>query len=240
MPIATIEELREALKDNPQVDEILTFIDTAIETEKSTGITGRRKANQEAQGLRKFKQALEDAGFDGDSEGVTDWLESLRAPAPGDPAKPGEPNPEIDKLRREFAKAQRDLESARTEASKVKAMADKRAIKSKLNDALRDKVYGPDLLADSLIGEGRVKLTEDEEVVFVHGEDEFDFNSGLKKLLESRPDLLRNTQAPGARSTTRPNQAAPRYTTDQLKNMTANEIAADMSNVLESMKSMKT
>jgi len=236
MAISNVDELKEALKDHPSINDIMAYLENAIDAEKQTGISSKRRANQEAQSLRRWKQVLEEAGYDGDADGVAEWLQAKAAAS----TKPGEPNPEIDKLRKEFAKAQKALEDEKQNASKIKTTADRRSIKAKLIEAFRDKVYGHDLLADSLINDGKVKLTEDEQVVFVNGEDEVEFGAGVKKLLESRPDLVKNTQAPGARSGTRPTSAQPRYSLDQLKNMSANDIAADMANVLESVKSSKT
>ena len=238
MPFSTLEELERSLTDskNPQATDILEFIRSAVENEKQTGITLKRKANSEAQNLRRWKTKLEELGYDGDDpEAIAEWLKQ-KAP----PVKEGEPNPEIEKLRREFKKAQDALAEKTAEASKVKATSDSRAIKAKLTEALRDKVYGHDLLADTLISSGRVKLADDESVVFVNGEDELDFEKGVKRLLESRPDLLKNTQTPGAKSGNRSTSAAPRYTMDQLKTMSAEQIAADIDNVNASMRAMTT
>ncbi|MBD3387598.1 MAG: hypothetical protein GF414_01530 [Candidatus Altiarchaeales archaeon] len=235
MPFETLEELKEALKDHDSLNDIVDFLTKSVEAEKQTGIQSRNKANQEAQSLRRWKKSLEEAGYEGDPEGIAEWLESKATPQDGDGSSDSKTNAEIAKLRREFEKQKKELEEERAGAQKIKAESDKRAIKSALQDAL-GKMSGHQYVIDSLILGGKVKLTEDEEVVFVDGENEVDFQSGVKGILESNPDLLPNTQAPGARSKTRPQQASPHFTSSQLKNMSAEEIAANMDNVLDSLK----
>ena len=240
MTIGSQEDLERSLTEskNPQAAEIMEFVRSAIENEKQTGISSKRKANAEAQNLRRWKTKLEELGYDGeDPEAMAEWLAKQKAPAAPDA---NQPNPEIDKLRKEFKRAQEALAEKTAEAARVKATADSRAIKAKLTEALRDKMFGHDLLADTLISQGKVKLADDESVVFVNGEDELDFEKGVRKLLESRPDLLKNTQSPGAKSGNRQQSAAPRYTMDQLKTMSAEQIAADMDNVNASMRAYKT
>ena len=236
MAITSIEDLRQVLKDSPAVEEIVGFVNAQVEAEKQQGIATHRKANNEAQGLRKWKTAMETVGYQGEPDGIEEWLaEKTKA----QPEKKGGPDPEIEKLRREFKKAQEALVEAQGKAAAIKAASDKRAIKAKIADALRDKVYAHDLLADSLIANGMVKLTEDEQVVFVKGDDEIEFNTGVKQLLESRPDLVKNTQAPGARSNGRPVQGTPVYTFDRLKGMTQAEMVANMADIDASLKAQK-
>ncbi len=235
MAITSQAELEVALSQHPQSAEILEYVASAVEAEKQTGITLKRKANAEAHGLRKWKQAVESVGFEADDpEGLQAWIEEKIKKAP--PPDPNAPNPEVEKLRKEFAKATKALEDEKANAAKIKLTADRRAIKAKLVEALREKVYGHDILAENLINSNAVKLAEDESVVFVNGDDEMEFTAGVKKLLESRPDLLKNNQVPGAQSKTKPNGgAAQRYTIEQIKTMTPEQIAADMDNVKASM-----
>lgn len=236
MAIMSIEDLRQVLKDSPALNDVVAFVEGQVDAERNKGVEAHRKVTKEAQSLRRFKQALESAGYEGDAEQVDEWLQSMKKT----PAKPdGQVDPEIEKLRKEFLKAQKALEEEKANVSKIKQSSDRKTMKAKIAEALRDKVYGHDLLADSLIGEGRVKLLEGDEVVFVDGDNEVEFGAGMKKLLESRPDLLKNTQAPGARSGTRPQGGKPTYTIDQLKSMSTQEIAANMNEIMSSLKASK-
>lgn len=240
MAIKSLEDLTTVLSQHPQSAEILEFINASIEEERQLGIKLKGKANSEAHSLRRWKQAVEAAGYDAeDPEGIQAWVESKIKPVVSQTPEDGAPNPEIEKLRKEFAKAQKALDEERANAAKIKETADRRQIKAKLVEALRDKVYGHDLLADNLINGRQVKLADDESVVFVSGEDELEFDKGVKKLLESRPDLLKNTQVPGARSSSRPNSAAVKYSMEKIKSMTQEEIAADMENVKASLAAFK-
>jgi len=234
MPFASIEEFKEAVKGLSNAADVEDYLNQAVEAERQSKLGKQRKTNEEAQLFKRYKVALEAAGYDGLAEDLDDWIAGLKKPA-----DKGAADPEIDKLRKEFAKAQKALEEEKANVQKIKSSADRKTVRSKLVEALRDKVYGPDLLADSLISEGKVKLGDDESVLFVNGEDETEFGAGVKKLLETRPDLVRNTQAPGAKSGTRSQAAAPRYSLDQLKSMSANEIANDMQNVLASIGTQK-
>ena len=236
MAITSIEDLRQVLKDSPAVEEIVGFVNAQVEAEKQQGIATHRKANNEAQGLRKWKTAMETVGYQGEPDGIEEWLaEKTKA----QPEKKGGPDPEIEKLRREFKKAQEALIAEQQKAAAIKAASDKRLIKARLSESLRDNMHAYDLLADSLINDGRVRLTEDERVVFVDGDNEIDYEVGLKKLRESRPDLMKNTQAPGARSNGRPVQGTPVYTFDRLRGMTQAEMVANMADIDASLKAQK-
>lgn len=239
MPITTLEELNNALSQHPQSADILEYINSAIESEKSTGIKLKSRANAEAHAMRKWKQAIEALGYDQDDpDALADWLaEKTKVPT----RKPDEnqPNPEIEKMKKEFARAQKALADAQEEAKRIKQTSDRRTMKGKLVEALRDKVYGHDLLADNLITDGKVRLSEDESIVFLNGDDEIEFDKGLKKLLDSRPDLLKNTQTGGARSGSRPVSGNPKFSLEQIKTMSQEDIAANLDDVKASMKAYK-
>ena len=67
---------------------------------------------------------------------------------------------------------------------------------------LNEKVYGADLLTQSLISSGKVRLQDDEKtVVFVGDNDSIiPVDDGIKTILETRKDIVKNTQNPGSGS----------------------------------------
>jgi len=242
----SLDELKAALSQSPQAAEIIEYVNdlqikSAEQIEQIGSLLGKsRRANSEAVTLKALKKKLTEFGYEGeDPEEFAEWFEKQKATAAPAPDT-NLPNPEIEKLRREFKKAQEALAEKTAEASKVKMVSDSRAIKAKLTEALRDKIFGHDLLAETLIAQGKVKLAEDETVVFVNGEDEIDFDKGIKKVIESRPDLQKNTQAGGAKSSNRQTAARPVYTLDQIRSMSSDEMDAHMEEVTASMKALKT
>jgi hypothetical protein len=250
MSIQSLEDLKVALEKNENGSDILAFVEQAIGTERQRGETEKSQANSEARNRReqvkKLKAVLAKLGYQ-EGEDVDTFAETLSeklGSAHQGVTPSGEESDvakELAKLRRDFDKTRKELEKERQASSEIKAKAAQKTIRSKLADALRDKVLAHDLLADSLISKGQVKLDDDDEsVVFIDGEDTVDFDTGVKKLLESRSDILRNQQTPGSRTTAR--NAGPtgaKYSRQQLESMSQAEIAADRQGVYASWNAIR-
>lgn len=102
---------------------------------------------------------------------------------------------EIDALKAQIAEKEKAAEQAQTKFRNAK-------ITSQLSDVMNGKIRGHDFVIKDWIREGRVKLDENEKVVFV-GADETD-TIDSKKFLESftkeRSDLVISQQVPGGGS----------------------------------------
>jgi len=255
MPFASLEELKAALKDHEKLEDVIEYIMGAVNAEKSKGQELKRQSDKQAAD-RRFKlkavvDALKKAGYeptDAEDEfaGVPDYLEDLAeklgsASGGTTPSSDTELAKELRKLRRDFERTKSELEKEREASTELKTKSARRVMMSKLSDALRDKIYGHDIAAKDLINDGRVTLDEDDEsVVFIDGEDRLPFEDGVKRFLESRPDLLKNQQTPGARTTASTKQSSKaKYSRSQIESMTPEEIQADMEAVEESWEAIR-
>lgn len=200
MDFSGFKSALEALPDG-KGEELINFHLSTVESEKQRGITEVNKRNKEAEGLRKFKQAFEQLGYDMDTD-LTEFTNNLKTTS--ETASQSEVTvqdlqTQIQKLSKDFQKAQSDLTTERQTAQDLKNRAKREKIRSSLLDALKDKVYGHDYLSNDLINSGKVDLTEDDKVVFKGDNDTvIMFEDGIKKLLESRPDIVKNTQHSGS------------------------------------------
>lgn len=199
--------------------------DSAVDAEKKKGIAKKNEVNKEAEGLRKFKKALTGIGFDPDEhdldEFTTDITDILQKVKDGGDKGSGGGNgastpKEVKELQKQMRTMQKTLETRDTElkeanekTTRLKDRTNRNHMKVSIVDAFKDdkgesKIYAPDLLADSLINQGKIKIDEDDDdgkkIIFVEGDETTDFNEGIEKILETRKDLIRNTQSGGGGS----------------------------------------
>lgn len=196
MDAAQFRALLEAL---PNGSEALDFHISSIEAEKSRGITEVNRRNKENEGLRKFKQAFENLGYDGTTD-LNEYANSLKATTESVSQKDGilgDLQNKVKRLEGDFSKTQAELAAERQAAAELKLKAKQSALKGVMIESLKDKVYGHDFVINDLIQSGRVDLVEDKPVFVNDDKTTVPFEDGVKKLLESRPDIVKNTQRPG-------------------------------------------
>jgi len=221
----SLEDLKKALEAMQGGSEFVDVLNTTLTTEKSAreaaenlakeekqrGITEVNKRNKEAEGLRKFKIAFETLGYNSEDSTLDDFLEGITEKIKGGGGNgkgQGDLPPEVRELQKTMKKLEKDLTTTRTEleserakANELKSKTFKSTMRSALLTALNEKVYGADLLADTLISSGKVKLDVDEStVLFVEGDNTLEFDEGVKKLLETRKDIIKNSQQAGGGS----------------------------------------
>lgn len=212
----------------------------AVESEKQRGIEESRKANAEAQNLRRYKIAIEKLGYNKDAD-LDEFMSSLKVATEkagqADQAKMSleQITQELTKLKSDFSKTSTELVAERQRADEIKQNAMKRTLKSKLVDQLRDKVYGPDFVVDSLITSGQVVLGDDESVQFIDGTNKLSLEQGIQKLLETRSDIVKNSQRPGASSTAPAGTTQVKYTQDQINLMSKDDIRANLKDIKASL-----
>lgn len=236
--IKSLEDLKSALKDFEGNEDIIEFVVESIESEKNKGISEKRRANDEAKGLRAYKKAMEALGYDKETdldEYVDAITEKIEAVGDIDPDENKSMQKELKKLRRDFEKAQNSLNEERERATKIKQDADRKALTSKITDTIRDRVYGADLVAETLINNGRVALEDDGTVVWIDGEDRGSFDDGIKTYIESRSDIVKNGQKGGAGSPPVNGPSNKKYTVEQVQGMSKDEVRANLSEIKESL-----
>lgn len=215
------KSLEDAKKKLEEMDDGTEFVEAVvneiealkakIDVEKKKGISEVKKRNSEAEGLRKFKLAMEKLGFDSDADDLESFSDELKEKIEdmSDPEKRKkvENSPEYRDVQKQLKLLNKKLETTDTElkderekAGELKNRNRRSIMKSTLLGALKGKVYGPDLAAESLINDGKVTIDEDDEktVLFKEGEDSIDFDDGIAKFLEKRKDIVINDQNPGS------------------------------------------
>ena len=203
MDFNEFKSVLEALPDG-KGEELINFHIGAVDQERQRGISETSKRNRENEGLRKFKVAFENLGYDGEAD-LTDFVSTLKSTKQTSETQRttlSSLQSELEKLRTDFSKTQSELENERKTALQLKEKARNEKIRGVLIDSLKDKVYGHDYLSNDLISSGKVTLDEKEQVVFKGDNDTVvGFEDGIKSLLESRPDIVKNTQRPGGAAT---------------------------------------
>ena len=231
----SLEDLKNAVKDLDIGEDIVSFFVEAVEGEKNRGISERRKANDEARGLRQYKKALENLGYTKD-ESLEDFIDTISDKLSGaaDNEGKGELEKELKKLRRDFEATQKQLNDERENAQRIKQDSDRKTLNSKIREMLRDKVYGEDLVAENLISNGRVALEDDGSVVWIDGDDRKDVGDGLMSYIESRPDIVKNGQRGGAGSNPGEKRTGA-YSMEKLSGMSKDDVKANLAEIKESL-----
>jgi len=236
MSISSLEELKTALSGHAQEADVLDFVVRSVETEKSTGIDRHRKANKEAEGLRKtlgsLKEKLSDLGYedDGDLDEFFDTLKKSKTEAP-------ESNKELKKLTKQLADLKTQLDQKTAAESELRDRSKKLRIKNQLGKDLSDKVYAHDYVIDGLINNKQIDIDEDgETVVWMDGDNRVPYDKGLKSFIEKNASLVKNQMKAGAQTTAAQGSSTPgKLTPEQLSAMSPAEVAANIAVVRESL-----
>lgn len=237
MALESLEDLKTAVKDIENGEDIISFYVESVESEKNRGISEKRRANDEAKGLRIYKKAFETLGYESDGDlddfvmDIQDKVEVSKS-ASESTEKSSEMEKQLKKLRRDFEKSQKELNTEREKAQKIKIESDRRTLSSKLTKMLEDKVYGADLLADNLIMNSRVSLEDDGTVSWINGDEKGDIDAGINNYLDSRPDLMRNKQKGGAGSS-QSTEKTGKLTLADIDTMTPEQIKQNIGAVRE-------
>lgn len=211
-------EFKAALEAVNGGSDLINFHLSQLDAEKQRGISEVQRRNKEAENLRRFKMGFEALGYDGNTD-INEFVSRLRQTTEEVSQKSvtvQDLQKQLQKLSTDFKSVQSELLNERQVAQELKGKAKRETIKASLIDALKDKVYGHDFLTNDLINSGRVDLTEDNKIVFLNEDkSQVGFEDGISKLLESRPDIVKNNQRPGgaAQPTSGGNGSGP--TTDQ-------------------------
>jgi len=202
----SFDEVKSFLEKTPEGKEYLEAVVSTVEAEKQKGVLESQKGNKENQNLRKYKIGLESLGFNPEETELETFLTTLKT-SKETAAKGKEVKTTLDSLTNDFnnlktnfEKTQKELADERKAAQLLKDKAQKSKIKEVLTSKLGNEIYGADLIIESLISAGKVGIDENENVLFIEGDTKLDLEAGIKKFLESRPDIKKNNQQPGADS----------------------------------------
>lgn len=196
----SLEEIK-ALLVEKKADDLYGDIISHVEAEKTRGIEEKRKVNSEAQGLRKFKIAVEKAAKDMgvDVDDVDAFLGELAEKAKSAEANKGAAK-DKDVLSKKMEALTKRLDDAEKEKDGLKQKAKISTLRSRLMTDLKDEIHAAeDVINSRLIGRGVVDLLDDNETIqFVDGEARIDYKKGVEKFLAENPDIRKNKQAGGS------------------------------------------
>jgi hypothetical protein len=232
MAINSLDELKEAIKGSAQEADVLDFVVRQVEMEKSTGIDRHRKANKEAEGLRKsltaIKDKLSDLGWEEDSD-LEEFFDSLKKTKETAP----ESNKELKKLTKQLVELKSQLDAKTAAESELRGKTSKLRIKTKLGADISDKVWASEYVVDGLINSQKIGYDDDtDSVVWLDGETRIPYDQGLKRWLDSNQSLLKNSQKPGASSAgPQGGSAQGKLTIADLEKMSPDEAAKRMPEV---------
>ena len=236
------EEFLKALEALENGRDLVEFHTQQVTAEKTRGIEERRKANAEAQGFRRFKIGFEKLGWDGESE-LDDFIGTIKQTVEGTGVQTStelaDVTKSLNRLKSDFEKTQKELATEKSEREKLQTQNRNKTIESKLTN-LNDEFYGAQYLIKSLIADQTVDLDETGELIYKKGDQVLTKEDGLKWLQETNSGNRKNGQKPGAGSKGSTTNAGSKYTMDQIKAMSAQEVQADLANVNASLKVLST
>ena len=176
--------------------ELMEVVVAAVEAEKTKGIDSSKKLRADLQLYGKYKDGLSELGYDGQVE-VPDFVSGLKGRL--ESKKDGEG--EVATLRSELTKERMAREKFEKGLREQTEKTNKRVLKDAVLRGLGDKAIAPDLIANNLIAEGKVRLLEDgQTVVFGDGTNDVSLEDGISKVLEERKELVKSNQRPGGGS----------------------------------------
>ena len=224
----TIEELKAAL-EAVKAGDVMNDVLALIEAEKHIGIEASNKKGRENANLRKFKLAMEALGYS-DDEDLEDYTSKLI-----DKTTKATVNDEgrvtTKALQEQIKSLTKAIETERNRSSEAEKKAVQKTIIAKLSKEINEKFYAPDLLVQYLINEKKVSLDVDDNVVFIDGDNTIPCQDGIKKLVETRRDIVKNNQIGGAG--TKPSNTVPANLSEMMKDK--NTLKANLADIKKSL-----
>jgi hypothetical protein len=228
------EEFRQALEGLDNSEELLEYHNSAVLSEKNRGVEQNRKNNKQNQNLQQYKRFVEELGWDGQTS-LEEFKESLTENDSKSSGEIQDLNKNLLKLQKEFEKSQVQLQQEREQRANLEKVNKIKTIESTLSPKLSDKFYGSNFMIKALLADGAVDLDENGNVVFKKDDDLLNIDEGIKWLSDTHSDARKNLQRGGIGSNPTGISAKTKYTLDQIKAMTPQQIADDVSEVNKSM-----
>ena len=182
-------------------EEEKSVITEAIESEKSRGIDESRKKGQSVQKYmteaNRLKDILRNAGIDPD-EDIEQQLVSLKE------SIKEKPKSDLERQVLTLSKQVKMLTDGMAEKTK-EAEGEKNKYRNTkltqvLGTSLGEKIHASDFVIKGLIRDGKVKLDENENPVWVDGETETEFGKGVELFLKQNNTIVKTQQTPGTGS----------------------------------------
>lgn len=244
MPLS-LEQFRAVLEKLPEGADLLEAHVAAVNAEKQKGIEISKTKNHENQRLKTFQKGFEKLGFaKEDLEELDGFVDGILAKMENDAIQGNGQLTELQKtlakLQKDFDKTQKELSAEREQRSGLEKLNKTKTIESKLLPKLQEDFYGANFIVKALLADGTVDLDDNGEVVFKKGDQVLTLTDGIKSIAESNADARRNKQTGGAGSSASAQSTSPRYTINQIKAMTPDQVKANLADVNASMRQLGT
>jgi hypothetical protein len=217
------------------LDEILkkltaeeaAIVTSAIDFEKQAGIEAVRKRAGEVTkhmtAANLYRDALRAAELDPDGD-VAEQLVALKQ------TNTGKPKSELEKQVLTLTKSVQQLTAKATEKEKEALESQNRykstRLHNELSTAFGETLVAKEFVIPGLIRDGKVKLNDLDSVVWVAGENEVDFKSGVDQFKKTYPHLVKNTQSNGGGSNGGQGGSAKTVTRAEFEALSATDQAA--------------
>ena len=241
MPM-TAQQFSDALSKLENGNELLEFHAEQVLSEKNKGIEISRSKNHENQKLKNFQKAFEKLGFNPEEAELDAFTEGIVAKMENDATQSntqlGDLQKTIKKLQTDFEKSQKELSVEREQKVNLEKLNKHKTIESKLLPKLQEDFYGANWIVKGLLADGSVDLDDTGEVVFRKGDQILPMVDGLKSIAEQNADSRRNKQAGGAGSSASTQPSKVKYSLEQIKAMSPEQMKANLTDVNESMRQL--
>ena len=192
-----------------QLDDVLSkltddeklVVTSAIDSEKSRGIDETRKKSQSVQKymteLNRLKDIIRNSGLDPDEdieEQITSLKDGLREKPKSDLER------QVLTLTKQVKFLTDGMVEKTKEAETEKGKYRNTKLTQVLGSSIGEKIHATDFVIRGLIRDGKVKLDEDENVVWVEGENEIEFGKGVDTFLKANNTIVKTQQTPGTGS----------------------------------------
>lgn len=182
-------------------EEEKSVVTEAIEAEKSRGIDESRKKGQSVQKYmteaNRLKDILRNAGIDPD-EDIEQQISALKESIKEKPKSDLER--QVLTLSKQVKILTDGMAEKTKEAETEKGKYRNTKLTQVLGQSLGEKIHASDFVIKGLIRDGKVKLDENENPVWVDGETEIEFGKGVDSFLKQNNGIVKTTQTPGAGS----------------------------------------
>ena len=120
----------------------------------------------------------------------------------------------------------------KAEAEKTKRIAE---IKNSKTNSIAAKLnaVNPEIVTKLLLD--KINYKDDDSIVFKNGEEEIDIETGVKNFLEANPYLVKVNQQTGSNSSSNDSIKNKIYTSDEIKNMSTDEINQNWDSIQKSI-----
>jgi len=229
---------KKALESLDNGAELIEFFENSVKAETAKGTSLSHRANAEN---AKYKKTLAKMGWESGrdldefADEIIGTIDSSKESANTTNTELSGLQSKLNKLQTAFERAQTELKAEKEAGEALKKQNKIKTIESKLVPKLSESLNGAGILVKSLLADNMVDIDDTGEITITDGVNTFGFDDGLNHIINKNADLRKNKQTPGAGVTPGGTKATaayqPKYTMEQIKNMSQEEAAANVADI---------